>query len=121
MAVGSKSAARTTKAAGLTARTVSGGRLVLSGVRYAKWPALIGASYIVLAHPSIVSDLLVELGNVLGIPAFLMLFLGWLLILLPILFVLRTTVWFLTPLIKATSFTLGRMLIAVGKPRDSVR
>lgn len=116
VALGSQTAARTTRSATLAARTLSGGRLVLSGARYAKWPVLIGGTYVVLAHPSIINDALAEMGGVLGLPGFFVQFVGWSLILMPILLLLHSLLWVLRPFVKTVMWSVGRMFMVIGKP-----
>ncbi|WP_404363590.1 hypothetical protein [Marinobacter sp.] len=82
-----KGAARSTRSAAFVARLGNGGRMVLNSARYAKWPAVIGVGYLVIRHPGIVNDFLAGVSEVLGYPVWLVQFLGWLLILLPVLYI----------------------------------
>jgi len=105
-----KTASRSTRSAALTARAISGGRLVLRGARYAKWPVLLGSAYLVIAHPSLINDFLAELAAAIGFPALLIQFLGWLCVLLPILLILRSLLWFIVPFCKAGLWSLAQLL-----------
>ncbi|MGM0952485.1 MAG: hypothetical protein ACQEW7_05855 [Pseudomonadota bacterium] len=87
MAVSTRGAARGTRSAALGTRLANSGRMILNSARYAKWPAVIGAGYLVVTHPSIINDVFAEVAEVLGYPAWLVQFLGWLLILVPVLYI----------------------------------
>jgi hypothetical protein len=50
---------------------------------------MVGASYLIITHPSLINDLLVELADVIGAPALLIQWVGWLLLLMPALYLLR--------------------------------
>jgi len=84
-----QNASRGTRSAALAIRFSRGGRLVLGSARYAKWPLMVGASYLIITHPSLINDLLVELADVIGAPALLIQWVGWLLLLMPALYLLR--------------------------------
>lgn len=112
VAVSTKSAAKGTRSAALAARVGNSGRVLLSGARYAKWPALIGAGYLVIAHPGIISDLLAEVADVLGYPAWLVQFLGWLLILLPGLFIAK---WVIRLLLLPTIAVLSSLAAGLSR------
>lgn len=109
-AVSTQGASAGTRSAALTARAISGGRLVLSGVRYAKWPIALGGAYLVITHPSLINDVLAELASVVGVPALLVQFFGWLLLLVPVLFILRTLLWFIMPVIVMTFNSITQLL-----------
>ncbi len=100
-AVTTKGASRGTRSAAFAARVTHSGRMVLSSARYAKWPVIIGAGYLVIAHPSIISDVLAGVADVLGYPAWLVQFLGWLLILIPALYIGSWLLWLIAPVIMA--------------------
>jgi hypothetical protein len=85
-AITTRAASRGTRSAALAARVSQGGRLVLNSARYAKWPLVIGAGYLVITHPSLVSDLLAGVADVLGYPVLAVQFAGWLLLLIPALY-----------------------------------
>jgi|AZIH01.1.fsa_nt_gi hypothetical protein len=87
VAVSTKGAARSTRSAALATRLANSGRMLMNSARYAKWPAIIGVGYLVVSHPGIISDFLAEVSEVLGYPIWLVQFLGWLLILLPALYI----------------------------------
>ena len=114
-AISSQGAVATTRTAAATARAISGARLVLNSARYAKWPALIGASYIVFTHPSLINDVFAEVASLFGLPIWLTQFVGWLILLLPILWLLRVVIWFCAPVLKITLWRFGHILIALGR------
>jgi hypothetical protein len=103
-------ASRGTRSAALAVRFSRGGRLVLSSARYAKWPLIVGAGYVVITHPSLINDFLVELADVIGAPALLIQFVGWFLLLMPALYLLRGLLWLITPLLQAVLWSIGRLL-----------
>ena len=112
-AVTTKGASRGTRSAALAARVSQGGRLVLNSARYAKWPVIIGAGYLVISHPSLISDLLAELADALGYPVLAVQFVGWFLLLIPVFYIVSWLLWFLGPplmgLLRATQFMLARL------------
>jgi hypothetical protein len=61
--------------------------MLMTTARYAKWPAVIGVGYLVVTHPGIINDVLAEVAEVMGYPVKLVQFLGWMLILLPVLYI----------------------------------
>jgi len=87
VAVSSRSAAAGTRSAALGARLANSGRMLMTTARYAKWPAVVGVGYLVVTHPGIINDVLAEVSEILGYPAKLVQFLGWMLILLPVLYI----------------------------------
>ena len=105
-----RSASRGTRSAALAMRFSRGSRLVLSSARYAKWPLIVGAGYLVISHPSLINDFLVELADVIGAPALLIQFVGWLLLLIPALYLLRGLLWLIAPLLQAVLWSIGRLL-----------
>ncbi|MBU2952620.1 hypothetical protein [Marinobacter sp. F3R08] len=78
---------RGTRSAALAARFTNSGRMLMTTARYAKWPAVVGVGYLVVTHPAIINDFLAEVSEILGYPAKLVQFLGWMLILLPVLYI----------------------------------
>ncbi|PXX91107.1 hypothetical protein DIT71_10415 [Marinobacter vulgaris] len=82
-----------TRSAALAARITGGGRLVLSSARYAKWPVILGAGYLVVTHPSLINDFFAGVADVLGVSPVLMQLAGWLLILVPVLYILSWLLW----------------------------
>lgn len=110
VAVTTQTASRGTRSAALTARVISGGRLVLNGARYAKWPLWLGGAYLVFTHPSLINDFLAEVASIIGIPAFALQFLGWFLLLLPVLFLIRSLLWFARPFIKIGLWSFSLLL-----------
>ena len=113
IAVTTQTASRGTRSAALTARVISGGRLVLNGARYAKWPLLLGAAYLVFTHPSLINDFLAEIAGIIGLPAFIVQFLGWLLLLLPALILIRSILWFVMPFIKTGLWSFSLLLARI--------
>lgn len=87
VAVSSRGAAQGTRSAALAARLTNSGRMLMTSARYAKWPAIVGVGYLVVTHPGIINDFLAEVSDVLGYPVKLVQFLGWMLILLPVLYI----------------------------------
>ncbi|SNC75139.1 hypothetical protein SAMN04487881_2743 [Marinobacter sp. es.048] len=86
-AVSSRGAAQGTRSAALAARLSNSGRMLMTTARYAKWPAVVGVGYLVVTHPGIINDFLAEVSEVLGYPVKLVQFVGWMLILLPVLYI----------------------------------
>lgn len=95
VATTTRGAGISTRSAALAARVTGAGRMVLRSARYAKWPAVIGAGYLVIRHPAVISDVLAEAADLVGVPGWLMQWAGWTLILLPLLVLAR---WLLIPL-----------------------
>ncbi|WP_372996000.1 hypothetical protein [Marinobacter sp.] len=87
VAVSSRGAAQGTRSAALAARLTNSGRMLMTTARYAKWPAVVGVGYLVVTHPSIINDVLAEVSEVLGYPVKVVQFVGWMLILLPVLYI----------------------------------
>ncbi|WP_152208080.1 hypothetical protein [Marinobacter changyiensis] len=96
-----KGASRGTRSAAFAARVTHSGRMVLNSARYAKWPVIIGAGYLVIAHPSLINDALAGIADVLGYPAWAIQFLGWLLILIPVLYIGSWLLWLIAPIVMA--------------------
>lgn len=110
VAVTTQTASRTTRSAALTARVISGGRLVLNGARYAKWPLFLGGAYLVFTHPSLINDFLAEAAGVIGLPAYVVQIVGWILLLWPALFIIRSLLWLAMPLIKTALWSVSLLL-----------
>ena len=87
ISVSSRSAARSTRSAALSARLANSGRLLMTTARYSKWPAIIGVGYLVVSHPSLISDFFAEVAKVMGYPVRLVQFLGWFFLLLPVFYI----------------------------------
>jgi hypothetical protein len=113
VAVTTQTAGRGTRSAALTARVISGGRLVLNGARYAKWPLFIGGAYLVFTHPSLINDFLAEAAGVIGLPAYVVQILGWLLLLWPALFVIRSLLRLAVPFITTVLWSVSLLLARV--------
>lgn len=112
-AVTTQSASRATRSAALAARVSQGGRMVLSSARYAKWPLFIGAGYLVISHPSLINDVLAGVAKVLDYPVLAVQFAGWLLLLIPLLYLCSWLLWLFGPLLMAVlrvaHFMLARL------------
>ncbi len=104
--------ARSTRSAAFAARLGNSGRMVLSSARYAKWPAVIGVGYLVVAHPSLISDFFSGVADVLGYPAWLVQFLGWLLILMPALYIGS---WLFRFILRPTFAMLGGLFSGLSR------
>lgn len=113
VAVTTQTASGGVRSAALTARVVSGGRLVLNSARYAKWPLLLGGAYLVITHPSLINDFLAEVAGLIGLPALVVQFLGWFLLLLPALFLIRSLLWFAMPFIKTGLWGFSLLLARI--------
>lgn len=110
-AVTTKGASRGTRSAALAARVSRSGRLVLNSARYAKWPVIIGAGYLVVTHPSLISDLLAGIADVLGYPVLAVQVIGWFLLLVPAFYLASWLLWFLGPPLAA-ALRAGQFLLA---------
>ncbi|MDO3720606.1 hypothetical protein QVZ43_02660 [Marinobacter sp. chi1] len=115
--VTTRGASRGTRTAALATRASQGARWVLSTARYAKWPAIIGAGYLVLSHPSIINDLFAELAEVFNVPALAFQIVGWFLLLLPAIYLARWMLWLLGPLLSG-ALRLTQHLITVLSGRN---
>ncbi len=93
-----------TRSAALATRLTQGARMVLRGARYAKWPVIIGAGYVVITHPSLINDLLAEIADVLGYPVLATQIAGWFLLLLPVLYLGRWLLWLVAALARRLPF-----------------
>ncbi|GAA3534600.1 hypothetical protein GCM10022394_12690 [Zobellella aerophila] len=106
-----RGASQGTRSAALAARVSQGGRMVLNSARYAKWPLVIGAGYLVVTHPSLVNDLLAGVAEVLDYPVLAVQFVGWLLLLIPALYLGSWLLWLVGPplmgLLRAAHFMLA--------------
>ncbi|MGO2136961.1 hypothetical protein [Marinobacter sp.] len=98
-AVTTKGASRGARSAALAARVSRSGKMVLRSARYAKWPLIVGAGYLVVAHPSIINDLFAGVADVLGYPVAAVQFVGWLLLLIPAFYIASWLLWLLAPLL----------------------
>ncbi|WP_166264672.1 hypothetical protein [Marinobacter caseinilyticus] len=108
-----KGASRGTRSAALAVRVSQSGRLVLNSARYAKWPLIIGAGYLVVSHPSLISDLFAGLAEVLDYPVLAVQIVGWFLLLLPALYLGRWLLWLLSPLLTGLLRTAQVMLASL--------
>lgn len=112
-AVTTKGTSRGTRSAAFTVRISQGGRMVLNSARYAKWPVIIGAGYLVITHPSIINDLFAGVADVLGYHVIAVQLAGWLLLLIPALYISSWLLWWLAPillgLLRAAQLLLARL------------
>jgi len=108
----SQGARVSTRSAALAARVTGSARLLFGSARYAKWPAVIGVGYLVVAHPSLINDFFAGVAGVLGIPALAMQILGWLIILVPGFYILS---WLLWPTIALLRGLLGALYRLSGR------
>lgn len=108
-----RAAPLSTRAAAYSAHVAKAARIGVRSARYAKWPAIAATAYIVVRHPSIIGDALSGLADVIGWPRWVVLGIGWTLILLPVFllgrFVWRATGWLLR---ATTARPQGRPVIA---------
>jgi hypothetical protein len=104
-----------TRSAALAARITGSGRLVLSSARYAKWPLILGAGYLVVTHPSLINDFFAGVAEVLGVSPMLIQFAGWLLILVPVFYLLS---WLLWPAIAVLRCLLAVFYQLAGRRAD---
>lgn len=116
-AVTTKGASRGTRSAALAARVTRSGKMVLSSARYAKWPLIIGAGYLVIAHPSIINDLFAGVADVLGYPVAAVQFVGWLLLLIPALYIGSWLLWLLAPLLMALLRAMSHLVATLSGRR----
>ena len=93
--------------AGLWRGTVVGSRLVKYGA-----PAIL--AYMAVRHPSVINSLLVSAAEKLGLPAWPVQLVGWTLVLLPVLLVLRLILGPLVWLLAGTAAMLRRVAPARG-------
>lgn len=111
-ATATRSAGVSTRSAALAARIAGGGRLILSSARYAKWPVIIGAGYLVLRHPGIINDVFAGIADVLGVSPLAIQVMGWLLILAPALYLMS---WLLLPAIVVLKGLLAMLIRLAGR------
>lgn len=109
-----QSARFSTRSAALAARISSSGRLILNSARYAKWPLVIGAGYLVISHPSIINDFFAGVADVFGVSPMLIQLAGWLLILVPMLYLAS---WLLRPAIALLKGLLALLYALAGRRR----
>ncbi|MFC3286347.1 hypothetical protein [Litchfieldella rifensis] len=83
--VSTRSAGIAGRSAALSGRFSTASGLISVG-RYAKWPVAVAGAYLVVRHPALVNDTLAAVARTLGYPTWLVLLLGWTLILLPCLY-----------------------------------
>lgn len=98
-----------TRSAALAARITGSGRLILSSARYAKWPVILGAGYLVITHPSLINDFLAGVADVLGVSPVAMQIAGWLIILVPALYLLSWLLWPTIALLRGLLAALYRL------------
>ncbi|MEH6560301.1 MAG: hypothetical protein V7713_02610 [Marinobacter sp.] len=117
-----KGASRGTRSAALASRVTRSGKMALRSARYAKWPLVIGAGYLVITHPSLINDLFAGVAEVLGYPVAAVQFVGWLLLLIPALYIGSWLLWLLAPLLMALFRAMSQLVaILSGRYRHSAR
>ncbi|SHK30494.1 hypothetical protein SAMN05216369_1441 [Marinobacter antarcticus] len=116
-AVTTKGASRGTRSAALAARVTRSGKMVLSSARYAKWPLIVGAGYLVITHPSIINDLFAGVADILGYPVAAVQFVGWLLLLIPALYIGSWLLWLLAPLLMALLRSMSHLVAVLSGRR----
>jgi hypothetical protein len=110
-----------TRTAALTSRVARGSQLGTRIAQHGKWPAIAIAAYIALRHPSIIGDALVEIATLLDLPAWLGLLVGWMLILLPVLYI---GTWILHLIVRPTTALLNALqglLSWLDRPKEKTR
>lgn len=99
-ATSARSATLSTRAAAYSSHVAKAAQIGVRTARYAKWPAIVATTYLVVRYPSIIGDVLSELADAIGWPTWVVHALGWML-LLPLLFVAwivwRTLGWIARP------------------------
>jgi len=98
-----------TRSAALAARITGSGRMILGSARYAKWPVILGAGYLVISHPSVISDFFAGVAEVLGVSPMMIQIAGWLLILVPLLYLASWLLWPAIALLKGLLALLYRL------------
>lgn len=98
-----------TRSAALAARITGSGRLLLSGARYAKWPVILGVGYLVVTNPSVINDFLAGVADVLGVSPLAMQLVGWLIILVPVLYIASWLLWPAIALLRGLLAALYRL------------
>ena len=101
------------RASATAARLARAGKIGLAGASRAKWPAALVATWIAVRHPGVVSEFFAGLAAMAGVPAWLAVFGGWTLLLLPIMFlalpVLRLATGLLLALLGLLRGALARI------------
>lgn len=96
-----------TRTAALASRLARGSRLGSRIVQYGKWPAIAVAAYMAVRHPSIMSDAFGGLAHFVGLPAWVGVFAGWTLLLLPVLYL---ATWFMRVFARPIAAVLRTLL-----------
>lgn len=89
------------RASATAARLARAGKIGLAGASRAKWPAALVATWIAVRHPGVVSEFFAGLAALAGVPAWLAVFGGWTLLLLPIMFLALPVLRLVTGLLLA--------------------
>ncbi len=97
------------RSAALAARITGSGRLILRSARYAKWPVIVGAGYLVVTHPSLINDFFAGVAGVLGVSPLAMQIAGWLVILIPAMYVASWLLWPAIVLLRGLLAALYRL------------
>lgn len=100
-----------TRASATAARLARAGKIGLAGASRARWPVILAAAYVAVRHPGVVSEFFAGVAEFLGVPAWLSVFGGWLLVLLPVMFlavpVLRLATGLMLALLRLLRDALG--------------
>lgn len=94
----------------LATRSAGVSRLLSVG-RYAKWPTMVAGGYMLVRHPSLIHDMLASVAQTLGYPVWLVQFLGWCVLLIPLIYLVSWIVKGLLPL--AIRFLRGAAYLLV--------
>lgn len=108
-ATATRGAGLSTRSAALAARITGSGQLILRTARFAKWPVILGAGYLVVTHPSLINDFFAGVAEVLGLSPVLLQIGGWFLILAPIFYLASWLLWPAIALLKALLALLQRL------------
>lgn len=118
-----RAAATSTRSAGLAGRSAAygsrlarAGRIGLTTGRYAKWPAALALGYVAVTHPQVISEILAGAAAIMGLPVRLVQVLGWMLVLIPVLYLgswvlrlfIRPAIGLLRGLIRLLSWAADR-------------
>lgn len=103
-AASGKSLSLSTRAAAFGSRMARVGRLGMRAARYAKWPAVLVTAYVAVKHPGVINDTLAGLAKLVGVPEWVGQFVGWSILLLPLLWLAQ---WIFRLLLRPAIALLG--------------
>lgn len=111
----SKTAAASGRSTALASRV---GRATQAVLRSGKFVAPVAVAYLVVRHPGVISDILAQVANILDLPVQLVQILGWMLILMPLLYLASWVLpWLLRPALAL--LRLGVVCLAWADRRSS--